>query len=151
MTLLFATTRSTAIISPPLVSSLLAYHTLRPTSALTVDTSRYIAWLRAIGVELQGYDEILNYLLQFPGMVNVLHVAVQAVRKHLADLPMTLAVYRDPEIDDRYLLLSVQAPAYTTAVAQGLAAAEAEFLPLLANEEGWLQLNAEIVELADVV
>lgn len=51
MTLLFATTRSPAIISPPPVSSLLAYHTLRPTSALTVDISRHIAWLRAIGVE----------------------------------------------------------------------------------------------------
>lgn len=93
----------------------------------------------------------MAYLLQFPGKVNVLHVAVQAVRKHLAVLPVTFAVYRDPEIDDRYLLLSVQAPAYMTAVEQGLAAAEAEFLPLLANEEGWLQLNAEMVELADVV
>ncbi|WP_322489811.1 hypothetical protein [Chloroflexus sp.] len=89
MTLLFATSRSTAIISPPLVGSLLAYYTLRPMSALTVDTSRHIAWLRAIGVELQEYDEILTYLLQF--LVNVLHMALQAVRKHFADRPMTLS------------------------------------------------------------
>lgn len=151
MMLLSSPTPATQVISPQIEQKRWEYRAVRQTSALTEEVRQFIDWLKATEVHLKEYDAIWEYLLKFPGIMKVLGVAVQATRKYFDSAPVTLEVYRDPEIDDRYLMLSVKVNAYDEAVEQRFAAAEAAYINLLAHEEGWVQLSAKMVELEDDV
>ncbi len=85
-------------------------------------------------------------LPEFPDLIGVIPQAVQAVKKHLPEAQLILKVYRDPEVEDRYLVLYVRLPRYDEKVLERIEAAETEFIDRLADVKGWLQVTTDFGE-----
>jgi hypothetical protein len=99
----------------------------------------------APGVRLADPDGIREYLSQYPELVEVVPLAVDAARRHFPEAQLVLDVYKDPEIDDRYLVLYFRLRSYTDFVDR-LEEAQAEFLPHLRGKRGWIQLTTDFRE-----
>lgn len=115
------------------------------TSILT-EIQWLLSWLVAHRVLLQDPDRIIDYLLQFPELLEVIPIAVQATLEHLPEAQLTLSLYRDPEAEDRYLTLYARLKRYDESLVERIEKAEARFLDLLADREGWLQLTTDFRE-----
>ncbi len=91
-------------------------------------------------------DEVRWYLRRHPELTDVVRAALRAVRKHLPRADLSLEVYFDPEIDDSYLAIYARQSRYDESFMVSLEDAEAEFLHLLADRSGWLQLTTDFRE-----
>jgi hypothetical protein len=100
-------------------------------------------WLIEEQVRLRDAQRIRDYIVEFPDLIEVVPQAVRAAKRHLPEAQLILEVYRDPEIEDRYLALYVRLPRYDEKVMERIEAAESEFLDRLAGAEGWLQLTTD--------
>ena len=99
--------------------------------------------LREQGVRVQRPWGILEYLSQYPGLIDVVPKAVEAARAHFPEAQLVMDLYLDPEIEDRYLVLYVRLKAYDDFVWERLEQAESAFIHLLEGTEGWLQLTTD--------
>ncbi len=97
-------------------------------------------------VHLRRPHEIREYLVQFPNLMDVIPAAVDAAYRHFPEAQLIMDVYRDPEIEDRYLILYVRLNQYDESIVERLEKAEAEFLNQLVDKEGWLQLTTDFQE-----
>lgn len=88
-------------------------------------------------------SRIREYLSLFPDIADVASYAVEAARRRFPHAQLVLDVYQDPEIDDEYLVLYVRMPHYDDSVMERIAAAEAEYLDMLADKSGWIQLTTD--------
>jgi len=88
-------------------------------------------------------SRIREYLSLFPDLADVASYAVEAARRRFPDAQLVLDVYQDPEIDDEYLVLYVRMPHYDDSVMERIATAEAEYLDMLADKSGWIQLTTD--------
>ena len=88
-------------------------------------------------------SRIREYLSLFPDIADVASYAVEAARRRFPNAQLVLDVYQDPEIDDEYLVLYVRMPHYDDSVMERIAAAEAEYLDMLADKSGWIQLTTD--------
>jgi len=88
-------------------------------------------------------EEVRAYFFEFPDVLGVLLDAVRAARAHLPEAELHLDVYHDPEIDDRFLVLCARLQRYEGDVMRRIEAAESEFLPLLTDKRGWVQLTTD--------
>lgn len=115
-------------------------------SSILMEIDTLLTWLLSNHVRLSEPDHIREYLLQFPDLMDVIPLAVNATRTSLPRAQLVLEVYQDPEIEDRYLALYVRLKRYDESVIERIEAAEAEFIDLLADKEGWLQLTTDFQE-----
>ncbi|RMG51407.1 MAG: hypothetical protein D6723_10735 [Acidobacteria bacterium] len=102
--------------------------------------------LQKAEVRLGERERICEYLLQFPDLIEVIPQAVDAAQSHLPEARLFLEVYRDPEIEDQYLVLYARFQEYDESVVDRIEAAEREYLDLLTDKEGWLQLTTDFRE-----
>lgn len=116
------------------------------TSAISQDIENLLKWLIENNVRLIGPNEIRQYLLTFPDLIEVVPVTVSAACERLPQAQLVLQVYYDPEIDDSYLAIYVRLKKYDELVMEKIENAEAEFLDLLADKNGWLQLTTDFRE-----
>jgi hypothetical protein len=109
------------------------------------DAAKVDALLERIATEayLTNEPQIRKYLLRFVDLAEVVSHAVEAARRRFPEARLVLDVYRDPEIDDEYLALYVRLSHYDDSVMEQIAAAEAEYLPMLAGKSGWIQLTTD--------
>ncbi len=98
------------------------------------------------GVHLRNSRDVEEYLLDFPGIVDVLPRALRALKKHMPDAQVILDVYHDPEIEDHYLTLCVRLQHYDESFMDRLERTESEFIELLSCRDGWLQLTTDFRE-----
>lgn len=113
------------------------------TGSLIADILPVLKQLKDEAVSVRDVQELQEYLLRFPGIVDVLVAAVRAVKEHFPEAKLLLGVYRDPEIEDRYPFLCVRLKRYDENFMERLEAAEAKFIGRLTNTEGWLQLTTD--------
>jgi len=113
------------------------------TPSLVLEIEMLLNWLQWLGVFLGRQDEIREHLLQFPDLIDVIPRAVRATFNHVPNAQLALEVYSDPEVEDKYLVLYIQDQEYNTLLMEQIEAAEAEFLDMLANREGWIQLTVD--------
>jgi len=111
--------------------------------SINVEIDMLLSLLETTGVKLINPSQIIDYLLEFPDLINIIPQAVEATRNHLPGAYLFLGVYSDPEIEDRYLSLCVRLRKYDETVMERIEAAEAEFLDRLVDKEGWLQLTTD--------
>lgn len=111
------------------------------TGSLTADISGILEQLKDEAVSIRDIRALQEYLLRFPGIVDVVVDAVRAVKEHFPEGKLILGMYRDPEIEDRYPSLCVRLKEYGENFMERLEAAEAEFIGRLTEMEGWLQLT----------
>jgi hypothetical protein len=107
-----------------------------------------MGWL-AQRVQLEDPQSIREYLLQFNDLLDLIPHAVRLVRKHFPEARMVMTVYQDPEIEDRYLVLYVRLRQYDDTFLDRLEKAERDFLPLLANKRGWIQLSTDFERIGE--
>jgi len=107
-----------------------------------------MVWL-AQQVQLEDPDSIREYLLQFTDLLALIPHAVWVVRKHFPEARMVMTVYQDPEIEDRYLVLYIRLRQYDDSFIDRLEKAERDFLPLLTNKRGWIQLSTDFERIGE--
>ena len=93
------------------------------------------------GILLKNIDDIKEYLLNFPDLIDLVPTAVDIVKKYLPDAQIVIDVYKDPEINDIYLLIDVRSKHYDDNFMEKLEKAESEFVEFLVGKEGWIQLT----------
>ena len=116
---------------------------MEQTSSLVAEINSLLNQLQESGVYLGRQDEIREYLLQFPDLIEVIPLAVNAALGHLPEAQLFLEVYCDPEIEDQYLILYARVQNYDESVIERIEAAEEEYIDLLISKEGWLQLSTD--------
>jgi len=107
-----------------------------------------MVWL-AQQVQLEDPESIREYLLQFNDLLDLIPDAVEVVRKHFPEARMVMTVYQDPEIEDRYLVLYIRLRQYDDSFIDRLEKAERDFLPLLTNKRGWIQLSTDFERIGE--
>jgi hypothetical protein len=107
-----------------------------------------MVWL-AQQVQLEDPESIREYLLQFNDLLDLIPHAVRVVRKHFPEARMVMTVYQDPEIEDRYLVLYIRLRQYDDSFLDRLEKAERDFLPLLTNKRGWIQLSTDFERIGE--
>lgn len=114
-----------------------------PTTALIADISKLLEELKDKAVLVRDAQELQEYLLKFPRIIDVLAEAVRTVKEHFPEAKLLLGMYRDPEAEDWYPLLCVRLKAYDENFMDRLETAEAKFIGRLTETEGWLQLTTD--------
>ncbi len=115
---------------------------------ITFRVEGLMAWL-ARQVQLEDPDSIREYLLQFTDLLDLIPRAVWVVRKHFPEAHVVMTVYQDPEIEDRYLVLYIRLRQYDDSFLDRLEKAERDFLPLLTNKRGWIQLSTDFERIGE--
>ena len=98
--------------------------------------------IQANRVEMKNPGEILHYILQHPGVVDMLQTAVRIARREFPDAHFTLQVYHDPEIEDTYLALYVRAETYDETFLERLKQMD-QVLDQLPGGDGWLLITTD--------
>ena len=114
--------------------------------SLQVEIETLLRGIREQGVVLGRIDQVREYLLQFPDLLDIVPVVIYSTRKHFPEGQLTLDIYRDPEIEDQYLVLYVRLAHYDETTLDRLQKAEAAFLDALSDREGWIQLTTDFRE-----
>lgn len=127
--------------------SLTVYQQIKETASVVAEIGLLVDWLQELGVHLSQRKEVREYLLQFANLIDVVPLSVRAALDHLPEAHLFLEVYNDPEIEDRYLMLYVRVQQYDESIIERIEAAEKEYIDLLSNKEGWLQMSTDFQEL----
>jgi hypothetical protein len=88
-------------------------------------------------------EEVLEYLLRFPDMLEAVNQVIRTVREHLPEAQLELVVYHDPEIEDEYLVLYARFSQYTSAVMERIRAARRAYSPYIRDKSGWILLTTD--------
>lgn len=95
-------------------------------------------------VRVSDLLEVRGYLYRYPEMADLLDHAIDSVHSHFASpLQLNLEVYRDPESNDRYLLLSLRLPEYDDTVMERIRIIRKEYSSFLAGATGWFLLTTD--------
>ncbi len=112
-------------------------------SSFELQIQQILRELREKGIVLQHIDDIHEYLLRFPDIIDVLPFAISVLGKYFPEARIILDMYKDPEIEDSYLVIYVRTENYDESFIDKLGKAESEFLDSLVNKEGWIQVSTD--------
>ena len=117
------------------------------TTSLVARIYELLSRVQRLGVILENQERVREYLLRFPDLMDVIPHAIHSVLHFLPESRLFLDVYCDPEVEDEYLILYVRLQNYDTSVIERIEAAEREYIDLLAEKKGWLQVTTDFREL----
>jgi hypothetical protein len=144
--------RSISTLPPHLAQSLSLSQDEIPFPAHREDYESVVIYIEtlmerlACKVRFENPHATREYLLRFPGLLDVIPKAVDAATKHFPEAQIVVDVYQDPEIADNYLVLYMRLKHYDDSVIERLEMAEAEYLDQLVNKRGWIQLTTDFRE-----
>ncbi len=96
---------------------------------------------------IQGYEEIIDYLCEFPDVINLLKEMAIKTRDYFPDAKLVLEVYKDPEIDYKYLALLVRYPNYDEEtfkrLMENIRQLRRDFKGRFKDNEGWIVVLAD--------
>ncbi|MEN3001681.1 MAG: hypothetical protein ABDI19_07570 [Armatimonadota bacterium] len=96
-----------------------------------------------LGVRIPQPQAVAAYLQQHPKLLTVMVPIVQIARQRLPDATLSLELYIDPEIDDKYLTLYARFPTYEPSTMARIDAVCEEYEPLLEHAHSWLLLTTD--------
>jgi hypothetical protein len=100
--------------------------------------------LAAQDIALANGSEIAAYFADHPDLAMVVpSVGVRARKEFGKDAQLTLRLYRDPEIDDRYLSLNVRLPGYDDRTMERIDLVSEPFDEQLCNASGYLLVTTD--------
>jgi hypothetical protein len=100
--------------------------------------------LAAQDIILANGPEIADYLVAHPDLAKVVpSVGAQARKEFGEDAQLTLRLYRDPEIDDRYLSLNVRLLSYDDHTMERIDRVSEPFDEQLCNASGYLLVTTD--------
>lgn len=96
------------------------------------------------GVIIPRPLEVQEYLDRYPELCDILPAASKNVREHFGGrAQLSLELYRDPEIEDRYLTLYVQQEHYDSDILDKLNGISASFDVQLSLTPGWFLITTD--------
>jgi hypothetical protein len=105
---------------------------------------KVLAGLAAQGIALANEAEITTYLAAHPDLANVVPSVGARVREEFGkDAQLTLRLYRDPEIDDRYLSLNVRLLGYDDHTMERIDRVSEPFDEQLCDASGYLLVTTD--------
>lgn len=105
---------------------------------------KVLAGLAAQGIALATETEIAAYLAAHPDLADVVPSVGARVREEFGkDAQLTLRLYRDPEIDDRYLSLNVRLLGYDDHTMERIDRVSEPFDEQLCNASGYLLVTTD--------
>jgi hypothetical protein len=100
--------------------------------------------LSSYGIQIPRRNEVLGYLAQHIQLGRLLPEVCAQVRQAFgSNVELSLELYRDPEIDDRYLTLYVRQQAYDTEIMDRIETVSRQFNGRLERVAGYLLLTTD--------
>lgn len=99
--------------------------------------------LQRIGIRFNKIDEIREYLLQFPDIIEATVKIAELAVAYLPEAKFTLEVYQDPEIEDNHLVLYARFKGYERPVMERIRGIRRECRRHLIGKTGWLHLTTD--------
>jgi len=108
-----------------------------------------LAWAATANVLVPRPDEVTAYLNQHPDLARLLPEICAQVRQAFGQAAeLSLALYRDPEVDDRYLTLYVRQDPYGAGILEQIEAVSSRFHDSLAAVSGHLLISTDLLQRA---
>jgi hypothetical protein len=63
-------------------------------------------------VRIKNTEEIKKYLMKFKDIVDVVKKVIDVAKKHFPEAQLVFTLYKDPEINDRYLVVYLRMKKY---------------------------------------
>jgi len=63
--------------------------------------------LEKLDIEINNINTIIDYLIEFPDIIDIISKIITSVRKHISNAKIILDFYIDPEIDDNHPIVYV--------------------------------------------
>ncbi len=105
---------------------------------------KVLAGLAAQGIALANETEIAAYLTAHPDLAKIVPSVGARLREEFGkDAQLTLRLYRDPEIDDRYLSLNVRLVGYDDRTMERIDRVSEPFDEQLCNASGYLLVTTD--------
>jgi hypothetical protein len=100
--------------------------------------------LQQLNVVVPKPAEVRDYLLNYPGMIDLLQPFCRIAREGF-EIPtqLSLEVYRDPEVDDEDLTLYVRQEHCDDQIMDIIEDIRTEYYKHLTGESGWLHLTTD--------
>jgi hypothetical protein len=96
------------------------------------------------GVTIPESRAVREYLVNHPDMARIILVAAREARRILgSEIQLSLILYQDPEIDDRYLTLRVRSANYDDKLREALRAVQNRMAHDLNSASGWLHIGTD--------
>jgi hypothetical protein len=99
--------------------------------------------LEKYGFYLEHIEDIKEYLLDYSDMIELIPVIANIIKSNFPDNQVVFDIYKDPEIDDRYIVIYVRSKSYDELFMKKLEDVESEFLDYLVDKKGWIQLTTD--------
>src|SRR5260370_26365745 len=105
---------------------------------------KVLAGLAAQGIALANETEIAAYLTAHPDLAKIVPSVGARLREEFGkDAQLTLRLYRDPEIDDRYLSLNVRLVGYDDRTMERIDRVSEPFDEQPCNASGYLLVTTD--------
>jgi hypothetical protein len=102
---------------------------------------------KELRVEISGYGEVIDYLLEFPDMLNLLPEMGYAIREKFPDAKLVLEIYKDPEIEYEDLVFYIRYPSYDDELirrlSEGIWEICEKFSDKMKDKEGFIAINTD--------
>jgi hypothetical protein len=102
---------------------------------------------KELRVEINGYGEVIDYLLEFPDMLNLLPEMGYAIREKFPDAKLVLEIYKDPEIEYEDLVFYIRYPSYDDELirrlSEGIWEICEKFSDKMKDKEGFIAINTD--------
>ncbi len=121
--------------------------TLVAEAVSTVPAELLLEQLRVAGIWIPRLAEVRDYLKQFPDLVQVIRKGCElTIAEFAANAALSLELYVDPEIDDRYLTLYVRQVSYEPNLNDRLEGINEEFYDALDGDNGifWVMTDYQL-------
>lgn len=100
--------------------------------------------LRARGIKIPRPDEVRDYLLRYPDVIELTEKVCEMTRAEFdGSAELSLEFYVDPEIDDPHLTLYVQQESYDQSTWDGLERIREGYEDEVADLSGWLHVTVD--------
>jgi hypothetical protein len=115
-----------------------------PPPSDTLDWPQMCFALSRPAVSILGEDEVRDYLAEHPDLFAAAESLCQAARKEFGqEASLSLEVYRDPEVKDRYLVLRVRLPTYPPDTLMKIRSLETDHEGLLEDTSGSILVTTD--------
>jgi hypothetical protein len=78
-------------------------------------------------VRIKNTEEIKKYLMKFKDIVDVVKKVIDVAKKHFPEAQLVFTLYKDPEIDDKYLVVYIRMKKYDESVMENIREAREEY------------------------
>jgi len=112
---------------------------------VVLQIERVLNWLQQNQIVVPQPDEIRDYLLNYPDIIDVISLFCKKVRECFAiSAQLSLELYRDPEIEYVYLTLYIRQQNFDADILDKIDKISAELDKVIAGKSGWLIITTDL-------